>query len=121
MEEVKLNKAFIKAEDLRNAFVKVEEDEEEVIDPSEKTYIILYYIDIDDKEENSFEIIKGRKETYEFIKGMVECIDLTRSKILTDTVTYKDAISVYEFMSFASSELDDLNFHIDDYLVGDVD
>lgn len=87
--------------------------------PKVKTYLVLYIgTDEDGKDIKSFEAIKGRKETFDFIKGMVEYIDIHESKVLTDNVSYNDAASVYDFMKYVSSIIEEDSFDIEDYNYG---
>lgn len=86
---------------------------------NKKTYIVLYIgTDDEGKDLKSYEVIEGRKETFDFIKGMVEYLDIHESKVLTDNVAYKDAASVYDFMKYVSSLLEGESFDIEDYNYG---
>ena len=87
--------------------------------PKKKTYIVLYIgTDEDGKDIKSFEVIEGRKETFDFIKGIVEYIDIHESKVLTDNVSYSDAASIYDFMKYVSSIIEEDSFDIEDYNYG---
>lgn len=93
----------------------------EEINPQDRKYIILYYATVDDGEEiKSFEEVVGREAMYEFIKNMVECLDIHRSIVLTDNVPYKNAISVYEFMKYIKRYFENDSFDIEDYNIGDI-
>lgn len=84
-----------------------------------KTYVVLYIgTDENGDDLKSFEVIEGRLETFEFIKGMVEYLDIHESKVLTGTVGYDKAISVYDFMKYVSSIIEENSFDIEDYNVG---
>lgn len=108
--EKNVRSPFIKAE-TRSPFVKATNE----VDKEKQKYILLYYIEEDGEEVASFEIIKGRKEMYEFIKGLIDSIYLHKSKVLTEHVPYKDALNVYDFMDYVSKKLGDTDFHIEDY------
>lgn len=87
--------------------------------PKKKTYIVLYIgTDEDGKDIKSFEVIEGRKETFDFIKGIVDYIDIHESKVLTDKVSYNDAASIYDFMKYVSSIIEEDSFDIEDYNYG---
>lgn len=109
--------------ELKSIFRKVNDEEKEILLQKINTrYLILYYLEEDGKELQNFEIIKGRINAYTFLKDLVEVIDLKESKVLTDNVPLKDAISVYEFMKHVSELIEDETFNIDDYYIeGDVE
>ena len=87
--------------------------------PKKKTYLILYIgTDEDGKDMKSFEVKEGRKEAFDFIKDIVEYIDIHESKVLTDNVSYNEAASVYEFMKYVSSIIEEDSFDIEDYNYG---
>lgn len=111
-----LKSPFKKVEEFRSPFVKAEE----VIDKSKMKYLVLMYLTVDDVEEATFSIYTGRMETYENLKGLVENLDLMKSKVLTERVGLKDAISVYEFLKHVSDTTQD-SFDVDEYVIGDVD
>lgn len=111
-----LKSPFKKVEEFRSPFVKAEE----VIDKSKMKYLVLMYLTVDDVEEATFSIYTGRMETYENLKGLVENLDLIKSKVLTERVGLKDAISVYEFLKHVSDTTQD-SFDVDEYVIGDVD
>lgn len=90
-------------------------DEEKVIDPEDRTYLVLYYAEIDGKDEKSFEIIEGRTKTYDFIKSIAEYLDMIESKVLVNNVTLEDALSIYEFMKIMETHYND-GFDIMDYV-----
>lgn len=90
---------------------------------TEKNYLMLFYATIDKgEEEKVFEIVTGREAAYEYIKSMIECIDIHKSKVLVDTVCFKDAASVYEFMKYIrDNNFFGDSFDIEDYNIGDVE
>lgn len=89
-------------------------------DKKEKGYMILYYItDNEGNSEKSWEVTYGRKATYEFIKSIIEYINLDDSKVVVEGLSFDDSKSVYEFMKHISQYMDDPKFNIDDYYVPD--
>lgn len=90
----------------------------------EKMYLVYYYADDPDSNSlekiKSFEELKGRTAVYEFIKGMIDYIDIHESKVLVETLTLDKAITVYEFMVGVSQFYPDDTFDIEDYNIGDV-
>lgn len=103
-----------------------EEEEEAPVrkNPEERLYLIYYYADDPDNNRGekikSFEEIKGRTKIYEFIKNMIEYIDIHESKVLVETLTLNDAVSVYDFMKVISQYYESDTFDIEDYNFGDV-
>lgn len=90
----------------------------------EKTYILLYYLTVDDGEEvKTFETITGRSKLYNFIKSIVENIDIHRSKVLVDEamLNLEGVPSVYQLMLHFQDIFNDTSFDIEDYNYGDVD
>ena len=65
--------------------------------PEERQYLVLLHYEEDDSN-NTFQGIVGRQETFDFLKACIDEIDITNSLVLAETVAFKDAISVYEFM-----------------------
>jgi len=92
----------------------------------DRKYLLLYYFSDEKGEEDqkSFEFIIGRMATYKFIKSIIEDINIHKSKVLVETVTLNELISVYEFMKHISSIIEDDDkdsFDIEDYNTGDYD
>ena len=89
-------------------------------DPEEKMYLVLY-IGTDDEgnEIKSYEDIQGRVATYNFIKGIIDYIDIYESRVLVETVVLANALNVYEFMKQVSKYINDPSFDIEDYNYGD--
>jgi hypothetical protein len=98
--------------------IKAVEFVEKPKDPEKKKYLVLYYVTDGDEEIKSFEEVTGRTATYEFIKNMVHAMDIHTSKVLVETVTLEEAISVYEFMVHISQFFND-GFDIEEYNYGD--
>lgn len=111
---------------LKPLFHKVKEpvmvkEEIKQLSANEKTYVILYYLTIDDGEEvKTFDVITGREATYEFIKNIVENLDIHKSVIMVDNVPYSKAISIYEFMKYIKRYFEEDSFDIEDYNIGDL-
>lgn len=126
MEKQNLQPIFSKVDekDFEQRAKQIEQGEfyisvDEAKKPVKKTYVVLYIgTDEEGKDLRSFEVIVGRKETFDFIKGMIEYLDIHESKVLTDNVAYKDAASVYDFMKYVSSLLEGESFDIEDYNYG---
>jgi len=89
-------------------------------DPEEKMYLVLY-IGKDDEGNDikSYEDLQGRTATYNFIKGMIDYIDIYESRVLVETVILANALNVYEFMKQVSKYINDPSFDIEDYNYGD--
>lgn len=85
-------------------------------DPEERIYVVLYICQSPDNEDvKYFEVITGRRATYDFVKGIVDDIDIYESRVLAETVPYKDALNVYEFMVQMKKHITDTSFDIEDY------
>lgn len=89
------------------------------IPPEKREYLILYYSEIENEEVKSFEIITGRKEAYEFVKSIVEFVDIHESKVLVSNGTLENAKTVYEYMKLMEVYFED-SFDIEDYNMGDI-
>ena len=91
----------------------------------DKTYLILIDAQEKDNDEISFrdwQVITGRQEAYDYIKGMIEneyiSVDIHTSKIIVSTVKIEEGISIYYFMkSMKENEkvIDYTSFDIEDY------
>lgn len=106
-----------KNEDHVQAIIEALEKGEQVkLEKSEQRYLILMYVkDDEDDTRKEFEIKTGRKETYEFLKSMIDIIDVHESKILLDDLGLADASSVYDVMTKFCQIFDDDEFNIEDY------
>lgn len=117
MENKQLKPLFVKADEqeiIKDDVIKKQ------IRPEDKTYVILYYMTIDTGEDiKSFEVVTGRENAYEYIKGIVEYLDIHESKIMVDNIPYSKAISIYEFMKLMSNHFFEDSFDIEDYNIGD--
>lgn len=87
---------------------------------SKKEYIVLYIGTDDDKQDikswEKFVGKDGKEDAFNFIKNMIEHIDIYESKVLVSNVTLSDALTVKEFMEYTSEEFDP-SFDINDYTV----
>jgi hypothetical protein len=93
-------------------------------DAETKQYLVLYYAtDEDDNDVKSFEICTGRTETFNFIKNMIESINIHDSLVLSENNTLKNIISVYEFMKYLRDNdlIYDKTFDIEEYNIGDIE
>ena len=103
-------------------FTKLERpfDMVEYKDPNDIEYMLLYIGELDGKEEKSFEKIVGREKIYEFIKGLIEPLNMNieDSIVLSEYTTFREALSVRAFMQLAKAEyFPDDNFDISEYVV----
>lgn len=105
-------------------------------------YLVLLegeYIDSDGENYKSYEIIKGRQATYDFIKDLLESqntgiseyiVDVSKSKIIveppvitpeTPRITLSNMLSVYAFMKAMKEKgriVDESSFDIEEYYDG---
>ena len=73
-----------------------------------------------EEQENTYQGFVGRQTVFDYIKSIADEIDLDKSLILTETVQYKDAINIYDFMKeciISGSVQNDDGFDIDDYII----
>ena len=69
-------------------------------DPKDRQYLILIKLldyDTDEDGSNSYEIVQGRQDAFDFLANS-EVIDFKESWILVDTVSMKDMVSCFDFM-----------------------
>lgn len=88
--------------------------------PEEREYLLLLYVTDDSGEydEQRFEIITGRDATYQYIKDMIDGMDINKSKVVVTDVTLKDALTVYQFMMLMKNKYyTNDTFDIDEYNV----
>ena len=69
----------------------------ELSPPEEREYLILlvYY---DEELPNTYQGFIGRQNVFDYLKSIAEEIDIEQSLILVETVEFKNAINIYEFM-----------------------
>lgn len=84
--------------------------------PEDRKYLIC----IHGKTEDSWNIITGRTEAYEFIKENIDDIIMEDSFILVESCTLNERKSIYAFMKYAGEFYSD-GFDIEDYIKGDWD
>ena len=90
-------------------------------DPEKKQYIILYtdlgYENSDEEFPLRWEAVQGRKAAYETIKSNASIIDIDKSIVLAETVTFKDSLTVREFVNYLknSDYIEDDSFDINDF------
>lgn len=116
-KEVEGQRVPISFTDGRRTPVKFIKDGE--IPPEKREYLILYYSEIEDEEVKSFEIITGRKKAYEFVRSIIEYIDIHESKVLVSGATLENCKTVYEYMKLMEVYFED-SFDIEDYNMGDI-
>ena len=97
-------------------------------DENEKTYLILIE---GQGADNYGELIRdwdfkvGRQEAYDYIKNYLESdyvlVDVINSKIIVDTLTIKESVSIFKFMKSMKENnkvVDETSFDITEYLPG---
>ena len=70
--------------------------------------------------QDSWEIVTGRTEAYEYIKENIDDIDMEHSFILVESCSLAERKSIYAFMKYAGDFYED-SFDIEDYIKGDWD
>ena len=93
------------------------DDENKKKGPEEKLYLICV-AGLGDNP-NDWVIVEGRTEAYEYIKDMIEEIDISRSFILVETEKLNTRKSIYAFMKYVERFYEGDSFDIDDYVRGD--
>lgn len=90
-------------------------------DPEQRQYIIMYTAVDNDEEVYRWEAMTGRTTMYEWIRDNIDeiMIEPNESYVLVETVPYKDALTVVEFIKYLqNADMVDRNeFDIDEYLV----
>lgn len=89
----------------------------ELSPPDEREYLVLlsYY---DESISNTYQGVVGRQNVFDYIKSIVEDIDINKSIILAETVEFRNAISIYDFMKeciLSESVKNDDGFDIEEY------
>ena len=84
--------------------------------PEDRQYLIC----IAGTTQDSWVIITGRTEAYEYIKENIDDINMEHSFILVETLTLAERKSIYAFMKYAGEFYSD-GFDIEDYIKGDWD
>lgn len=91
-------------------------------DPEQRQYIIMYTSPDPefDEEIHRWEAMTGRTATYEWIRDNIEDkdIDPENSYVLVETVPYKDALTITQFIKYLQNAdiVDREEFDIDDYV-----
>ncbi len=122
---------FYKKEDLdENGLLKPIIFDEAPKGFEEKLYLVLYtYGNEDHSSENGWKLCTGRTETYEFIKSIIDEIDIFNSKILVETkkqdiktgergyyfLSIEKSLTVYAFCKSIEQYYGDDGFDIEDY------
>lgn len=84
--------------------------------PEERQYLIC----ISGYTQDSWNIVIGRTEAYNYIKENIDEINLEHSFILVESCTLDKRKSIYAFMKYAGEFYND-GFDIEDYIKGDWD
>lgn len=79
-----------------------------------------YLICISSQTQDSWVIVTGRTEAYNYIKENIDDINMEHSFILVETCTLAERKSIYAFMKYAGDFYED-SFDIEDYIKGDWD
>jgi len=88
--------------------------------PEDRQYLICIRAKIDSGVQDSWDLVTGRTEAYEYIKNVIDDIDLEHSFVLVESVTLAERKSIYAFMKYAGEFYSD-GFDIEDYIKGDWD
>lgn len=88
--------------------------------PEERQYLICIRAKEGSGSQDSWDFVIGRTEAYEYIKSVIDDIDMDHSFILVDSVTLAERKSIYAFMKYAGEFYSD-GFDIEDYIKGDWD
>lgn len=84
--------------------------------PEDRQYLIC----ITGMSQDSWVIVTGRTEAYEYIKENIDDINMEHSFILVESCTLTNRKSIPEFMRYAGEFYSD-GFDINDYIKGDWD
>lgn len=93
--------------------------------PEEKQYIMLYtdlcYEDDDQEYPFRWEAVTGRSSAYDAIKINAPVIDIDKSLVLVETVGFKDALTVRQFIDYLQNSgiIEDDTFSTEDYTGSD--
>jgi len=105
-------------------FAKMKAAEDEELKKAEKEFdkkvnkkYILLLISNEDEDDKTWKEFLGRDSLVEYIKQIVEDVDIKHSLVLTENVSIKDAINIYEFMKYMYETKGYYNdgFDIEDY------
>ena len=88
--------------------------------PEERQYLICIRTKSGSGVQDSWDIVTGRTEAYEYIKTNIDDIDLEHSFILVESCILAERKSIYAFMKYAGEFYSD-GFDIEDYIKGDWD
>lgn len=90
-------------------------------DPELKQYIMLYtdlgYEEDGDEFPLRWEAVQGRKKAYENIKVNAPVIDIDKSFVLVETVSFKESLSVRSFVEYLKNAdmVEEDGFEIDSF------
>lgn len=88
--------------------------------PEDRQYLICIKAKQESEFQDSWDIVVGRTEAYEYIKNIIDDIDLDYSFILVESCNLSERKSIYAFMKYAGDFYSD-GFDIEDYIKGDWD
>lgn len=84
--------------------------------PEDRQYLIC--ISAKDGEDDSWQIITGRTNAYEYLKDNIDFINFDESFILVESCTLEQRKSIYAFLKHVEQFYED-SFDVDDYVKGD--
>lgn len=93
--------------------------------PEEKQYIMLYtdleYEDDENEYPFRWEAVTGRTNAYEAIKINAPVIDIDKSLVLVETVGFKDALTIRQFIDYLQNSdiIKDDSFSTEDFTGSD--
>lgn len=88
--------------------------------PEDRQYLICIRTKDGSGVPDSWDIVTGRTGAYEYIKDIIDDIDMEHSFILVESVALNERKSIYAFMKYAGEFYSD-GFDIEDYIKGDWD
>ena len=88
--------------------------------PEDRQYLICIKAKQESEFQDIWDIVIGRTEAYEYIKNIIDDIDLDCSFILVESCNLSERKSIYAFMKYAGEFYSD-GFDIEDYIKGDWD
>lgn len=88
--------------------------------PEDRQYLICIKAKPGSGETDSWDIVIGRTEAYNYIKDNIDYIDIEHSFILVESLPLEKRASIYAFMKHVGDFYED-SFDIEDYIKGDWD
>lgn len=83
--------------------------------PETRQYVILI-VGFSDEEIYEWVAVEGRTNAYEYIKSHIYTINVKESIVLTENVSLKDALTVYQFVKYLKNGgIVDDDFDVDEF------